>query len=478
MYETRLQAAQDENKRMEGNTYLPKGTTAMVQNLKVHPAQANNRRTLGDIGNLVGALSARCIVSKDVVKPQENPAVNASEHVAKVERPITRKFGASLASNVQQQAQRQTQPCANEVEPECDPMHDEVPLSWRTKQRRTMLHSCAVGRYVSLAGDSQSTKDNKNLPQEHSTKVNAQQMLMGVKKKQILPEPLAETPCGGHEVEMEEAEEPLPNIDEDDADDPLAVVDYVEDMYSYYRKTEMKSFVPSDYMGRQSDINEKMRAILIDWLIEVHLKFKLMPETLYLTINLIDRYLACQVVMRKNLQLVGVTAMLLACKYEEIWAPLVNDFVFISDKAYTREQVLEMEKHMLNKLRFNLTVPTPYVFLVRFLKAAHADIKLEMTAHFLVELCLTEYRMVGYCPSLLAAAAVYTAQHTLNRTPCWSTVLERHTGYTEMHLRDCAMKMVGFHKTAGKGNLTVVHKKYSNVNFQSVANLSPAVLPM
>ena len=55
-------------------------------------------------------------------------------------------------------------------------------------------------------------------------------------------------------------------------------------------------------MGIQTDINDKMRAILIDWLVEVHLKFKLMPETLFLTHNLIDRFLSKKVVTRKNLQ--------------------------------------------------------------------------------------------------------------------------------------------------------------------------------
>lgn len=98
-----------------------------------------------------------------------------------------------------------------------------------------------------------------------------------------------------------------------------------------------------------------------------------MPETLYLTTNLIDRYLSINSVSRKNLQLVGVTAMLLAAKYEEIWAPEVQDFVFISDNAYSREQVLTMEKNMLNSLKFNLTVPTPYVFMVRLLKAAACE---------------------------------------------------------------------------------------------------------
>ena len=83
-----------------------------------------------------------------------------------------------------------------------------------------------------------------------------------------------------------------------------------------------------------------MRTVLVDWLIEVHLKFTLLPETLYLTVNLIDRYLALESVSRKRLQLVGVTAMLIASKYEEIYPPEIKDFVFVTDQAYNRDDVL------------------------------------------------------------------------------------------------------------------------------------------
>ena len=69
-----------------------------------------------------------------------------------------------------------------------------------------------------------------------------------------------------------------------------------------------------------------------------------MDETLFLTVNIIDRYLEKQVVPRKKLQLVGVTAMLLACKYEEVSVPVVEDLVLISDRAYTKGQILEMVK--------------------------------------------------------------------------------------------------------------------------------------
>jgi hypothetical protein len=97
-----------------------------------------------------------------------------------------------------------------------------------------------------------------------------------------------------------------------------------------------------------------MRSILVDWLVEVHLKFKLLPETLYLTVNLIDRYLERSQIHRSKLQLVGVTAMLIACKYEEIYPPIVKDFVYITDNAYTKEEILEMEGEMLQTLDFDI----------------------------------------------------------------------------------------------------------------------------
>ena len=107
-------------------------------------------------------------------------------------------------------------------------------------------------------------------------------------------------------------------------------------------------------MEKQEDINEKMRAILVDWLVEVHLKFKLVPESLYLTVNLIDRFLEKEQVNRQKLQLIGVTAMLIACKYEEIYPPIVKDFVYITDNAYSKEEILETERLMLQTLDFDI----------------------------------------------------------------------------------------------------------------------------
>ena len=123
-------------------------------------------------------------------------------------------------------------------------------------------------------------------------------------------------------------------------------------------------------MTRQPHINEKMRAILVDWLVEVHLKFKLVPETLYLTVNLIDRFLELETVERSRLQLVGVTGLLLAAKYEEIYPPELRDLVYITDKAYTKEEILAMEERMLKALDYKVTIASTHCFLVRYLKAA------------------------------------------------------------------------------------------------------------
>ncbi|CAN8229275.1 unnamed protein product [Cochlearia groenlandica] len=285
-------------------------------------------------------------------------------------------------------------------------------------------------------------------------------------------EPYIELDPMEEEIEMEDIieEEPILDIDENDANNSLAVVEYVEDLYEFYRKTEKFSCVPLDYMAQQFDITDKMRAILIDWLIEVHDKFDLMNETLYLTVNLIDRFLSKQAVVRKKLQLVGLVAMLLACKYEEVSVPIVEDLVVISDKAYTRNDVLEMEKIMLSTLQFNMSLPTQYPFLKRFLKAAQSDKKLEILASYMMELALVDYEMLRYQPSLLAATAVYTAQCTIYGFRQWNSTCEFHSHYSETQLLECCRRMVSLHEKAGSDNkLRGVHRKYSSSKFGYIA---------
>ncbi|XP_074363443.1 cyclin-B1-1-like [Apium graveolens] len=168
------------------------------------------------------------------------------------------------------------------------------------------------------------------------------------------------------------------DIDVADANNELAAVEYMEDMYKFYKLFENETKV-FDYIQSHPEINKKMRAILVDWLIEIHKKMDLMPENIYLTINIIDRYLATEIVGRKELQLLGISSMLTTSKYEEIWAPEVNDFTKISHKGYTNQQVLVMEKKILGGLEWNLTVPTPYEYMKEMGDYVQSMIKLRAT---------------------------------------------------------------------------------------------------
>ncbi|KAE8724903.1 Cyclin-B2-1 [Hibiscus syriacus] len=191
--------------------------------------------------------------------------------------------------------------------------------------------------------------------------------------------------------------------------------------------------------------------------------------------NVQDRFLERCTIIRKKLQLVGMTAMLLACKYEEVSVPIVEDFVLISDKAYTRKDVLDMEKLMVNALQFNMSVLTPYVFMRRFLKAAQYEKKLEFLSFFLIELCMVEYETLKFQPSLLAAAAIYTAQCSLWRLRTWTKTSEWHANYTEDQLQECSKLMVTYHQKAGSGKLKGVHRKYSSYKFGYAAKTEPAL---
>ncbi|KAL7130574.1 hypothetical protein ABFS83_13G143100 [Erythranthe nasuta] len=268
------------------------------------------------------------------------------------------------------------------------------------------------------------------------------------------------------------SEEILPNIDDDR--NHLEVCDYVDDIYQYYWVMEGQSPLLMNYMGNQKEITPQMRGILINWLVEVHLKFDLMQETLFLTATLLDRYLSLESIKKNEMQLVGLTALLLASKYEDFWHPRVTDLVSISAESYTRDQMLQMEKTMLKKLKFRLNEPTPYVFMLRFLKAAQSNhMKFEHLAFYLIELCLVEYEALSYKPSMLCASAIYVARCTLQMEPPWTPLLSKHARYEESHIRSCAKMVLKFHRAAKTTMLKVSHEKYAKLDYCRVANIKP-----
>jgi cyclin B len=246
---------------------------------------------------------------------------------------------------------------------------------------------------------------------------------------------------------------------------PQNVQEYFSDIFTYFFEIESTYLPVPNYMDTQNDINEKMRGILNDWLIEVHLKYKLVPDTMYLTINLIDRYLSKKKVLRTKLQLVGVTAMFIASKYEEIFPPEAKDFVYITDNACNKKELLNMEIDMLTTLNFDITFPSQYRFLELYKQALNLSDIMFYYSYYLLDLCLINYKMIKYKFSELAATAV------LISIKIFKGVLDNFekTGYKENQLTNCCKDMCNILQNSEKNNLPAVRKKFSLGKFMEVA---------
>ncbi|KAI3446556.1 hypothetical protein Pfo_003221 [Paulownia fortunei] len=411
-------------------------------------AEKKNRRALGDIGNLVTVLGVD------------------GKPLPQVSRPVTRSFCAQLLANAKAENNKNSLAAnANEAN---GALPDKRAVARKPIQKKAASSKPKPEEIIEISPDSDEVAEkekplNKEKAGEKSSKKKAPTLTSTLTAR-------SKAACG---LSNKPKKERIVDIDAADVGNDLAVVEYVEEMYNFYKSVENEGRA-HDYMDSQPEINEKMRAILIDWLIQVHHKFELSPETLYLTINIVDRYLASKTTLRKELQLVGMGAMLIASKYEEIWAPEVNELVCISDRSYSNEQVLVMEKRILGQLEWNLTVPTPYVFLVRFIKASMTDSDVENMVYYLAELGMMNYVSLIYCPSMIAASAVYAARCTLNKAPLWNETLEIHTGFSEPQLMDCAKLLVTFHSMAAEQKLRGIYRKYCSSERGSVALLPPA----
>lgn len=253
--------------------------------------------------------------------------------------------------------------------------------------------------------------------------------------------------------------------------------EYAHDALSHYRSVEMNTAPSSHYMTRQNDINQTMREILIDWCVDVQLKLKMGQETLFLAIHIIDRFLDCRLVHRSKLQLVGCTSLVLASKYEDVYSPEVNDFVYISDKACTRGQIIAMEECILCAIGYNVSVPLPIDFLryfSRIVGIAEGTDAWFLSAYY-TELTLQSYVFLRFLPSQIAGAAIYLAQTTAMCSPrVWSTEVQQQLNYTPSQLSECIIALYDIIKIRQSGTLKykAVQKKYTHPVFHCVANMT------
>jgi len=250
---------------------------------------------------------------------------------------------------------------------------------------------------------------------------------------------------------------------------PQNVDDYFNDIVDEIKNNEEKFMPEFNYMSKQKDINNRMRAILIDWLIDVHLKYKMVPQTMYISVNLIDRYLSKNETNRMKLQCVGVASMFIASKYEEIYPPELKDFVYITDKAYVKSDVLEMEYKMLKSLNFDITFPTQWSFFEIFTEKLKLEQKVYYLAWFLMELSLINYKMLKFKYSQIAASSILISIKALNYFN--EVEFEKNIGYKESELQECVKEINSFNVYNSTHSLQAIRKKFSSKKYFEVSKI-------
>lgn len=259
------------------------------------------------------------------------------------------------------------------------------------------------------------------------------------------------------------------DIDSENSEDCVMCPEYAKDIFDYLKEREEK-FVLPNYMSTQSSLNAEMRAILIDWLVEVQENFELFHETLYLAVKMVDHYLSKTSVHREMLQLLGSTAMLIASKFEERSPPCVDDFLYICDDAYKREELISMEGTILQTLNFDINIPIPYRFLRRYARCVSAGMETLTLARYYCEMSLLDMSLVVERGSLLASACLLLALITKDLGG-WTPCLQFHSGYELSDLCPIVRKLYFSLSAPLDEKIKAIRNKYSHKVFFEVATL-------
>ncbi|CAH8516829.1 unnamed protein product [Heterobilharzia americana] len=229
--------------------------------------------------------------------------------------------------------------------------------------------------------------------------------------------------------------------------DMATVYPYAGRIFDYLQDRELSlQPLPAHFINSNSEINSRMRYILVNWLVQVHYSYKLQPETLYLCIAIMDRYLMknAKRLTKDGFQLIGIASLFIAAKFEEMYPPDISDFSSITNNAYSKIDIRNMEQAILQSIDFYLSVPTPLVFLRRFSKAVEvsvftndtcfqADRNTHNLAKYFLELTIQEYDLAHLPGNLRAAVslcmsrAIYLGTSELEQV--WNDRLSYLSGY-------------------------------------------------
>ena len=255
--------------------------------------------------------------------------------------------------------------------------------------------------------------------------------------------------------------------------------EYINVIYYNLLKEEEKGIKPMPdytYMSRQNEINEKMRSILVDWIIDVHFKFGFTDETLFMTVSIIDRYLSICQITRTNFQLLGITALMIACKHEEIDLPKIDDFIYITDNAYVKDEVIKMEEDVLSKLNFAFLYPSPIKFFEYLSLHFKFEKKHHMMGKYLMESFLLDVKNAKYKPSIISCACAYIvmkffkmANYHDSYNKKFYVLDETVEKYSEHNIKECAKDICLLVDNINKTNYQACSKKYSKPEQEKVS---------
>lgn len=272
-------------------------------------------------------------------------------------------------------------------------------------------------RHTGSAGSQQSSKEDTPKPEVGPVKTTTttvteteNRVIVETKEEFVLEDVQQQ-----HGDVKQAFEAGVADLDAEDYDDPLMVAEYVVEIFEYLKVLEESTMPNPDYMEHQDHLEWHLRGVLVDWLVEVHTRFHLLPETIFLAINIIDRFLSARVVELEKLQLVGITAMFIASKYEEVLSPHVQNFKHVADDGFTEDEILKAERFVLAALNYDLSYPNPMNFLRRISKADNYDIQTRTLGKYLLEISLLDHKFMRYHPSHIAAASMYLARLVLER---------------------------------------------------------------
>ena len=257
--------------------------------------------------------------------------------------------------------------------------------------------------------------------------------------------------------------------------------EYIDTIYHNLLEEEnegIESKAEYNYMKKQNEINEQMRSILIDWIIDVHCKFGFTDETLFMTISIIDRFLTSKKITRSKLQLLGVTALMISCKHEEIDLPKADDFIYITDNAYSRDEIFKMENDVLDTLNFSLLYPSPIKFFELLSYNFNFNKKQFMMGKYLMESFLIDIKNTKYKPSIISCACSYIVMKFFKMnnyhdsySKKWYLLNENYSIPSGLSVKECAKDICLFVDNIHKSNYTSTEKKYSKPEYEKVAQL-------